>query len=138
MPRRRLELFERLARVRRVHTLSAAIQVADAQAEHRKLQLLHERSRAVATGLDGGAGATDGAALARRIAFVGGVQAICHETASQSMKAQSAAEAAIAGLRSAELLHRAASEQVQAQQSRVEAARDARGAAHLARNLKSR
>lgn len=138
MPRRKLELLERLARLRKVERLSAATQAADAQAIHRRVEALHQRSTAVASGIGAGRSPVSGDDFARQATFAAGIQRICSTTAEETRDAESAAQDALATLRRAERRHDLIGEQVAAQQSRIAAIVEAREATGLARNLKSR
>ncbi|MCR2832782.1 hypothetical protein [Parerythrobacter lacustris] len=138
MPRRKLELLERLARLQKVERLCAATQAAEAQAVHRKLEALHLRSTAVASGIGAWRLAMSGDDFARQVTFAGGVQRICSATAEESRKAEREAQDALVTLRQAERRHDLVGEQVAAQQSRIATIVEVREVTGLARNLKSR
>lgn len=138
MPRRKLELLERLARLRKVERLCAATQAAEAQAIHRKLEALHLRGTAIGRGIGVCSLPMSGDEFVRQMAFADGVQRICSATAEEARKAERAAQDALATLRQAGRRHDLVGEQAAAQAARIAHAVEAREATGLARNLKRR
>lgn len=85
--RRRVELLNRLARLREVEKRMAAAEAAEAADAYFKLKALQERSAEIAASYRGRDDWLDGGALARQFAFLDGIAQIRRDTEEQCRKA---------------------------------------------------
>ncbi|TIX51532.1 hypothetical protein [Alteraurantiacibacter aquimixticola] len=135
-PQRRVELLNRLARLREVEKQAAAQKVAEAQGTHGKLLALQERSGEIAASYATRTESVSGDELARRQQFLAGLEEIRRQTKSESRKAEEHTREAMSRLQAAERRREVTSEKLGAERRAAEIALAARDNPVLARKLK--
>lgn len=136
-PRRKVELLQRLSRLREVEKLRAAQAAAQAQGVHHKLLDLQQRSQDIAHQLAARNDAETGADLAHRLRFADGLDAIRRRAAGETHVAAALAREAISDWQQADVRHDRVEDRLLAQRRAMEKSEISSESTSLARKLKS-